>query len=45
MSIIRVMLVDDQTIIRDGLRSLLEACSDIRVVAEAGNDYHRSDHL
>ncbi len=37
MSIIRVMLVDDQTIIRDGLRSLLEACSDIRVVAEAGN--------
>lgn len=37
MSIIRVMLVDDQTIIRDGLRSLLEACSDIRVVAEVGN--------
>lgn len=37
MSIIRVMVVDDQTIIRDGLRSLLEACSDIRVIAEAGN--------
>lgn len=37
MSIIKVMLVDDQTIIRDGLRSLLEACSDIRVIAEAGN--------
>lgn len=37
MNSIRILLADDQTIIRDGLRSLLEACSDIRVVAEAGN--------
>lgn len=37
MSVIRILLVDDQTIIRDGLRALLEACPDIRVVAEANN--------
>lgn len=37
MSRIRVMLADDQTIIRDGLRALLEACRDICVVAEANN--------
>lgn len=37
MSIIRVLLADDQTIIRDGLRALLETHGDIRVVGEAGN--------
>lgn len=34
---IRVLLADDQTIIRDGLRALLEAQADIQVAAEAGN--------
>ena len=37
MSSIRVLLADDQTIIRDGLRALLEHHSDIHVVGEAGN--------
>jgi DNA-binding NarL/FixJ family response regulator len=37
MNPIHVLLVDDQTIIRDGLRALLQASTDIRVVAEAGN--------
>jgi len=34
---ITVLLADDQTIIRDGLRALLETNPDIQVVAEAGN--------
>ena len=37
MNRIRVLLADDQTIIRDGLRALLEAHADIQVVGEAGN--------
>ncbi|HKL51665.1 MAG TPA: response regulator transcription factor [Wenzhouxiangellaceae bacterium] len=32
---IRVMLVDDQTLVRQGVRSLLELAEDIEVVAEA----------
>ena len=36
-STIRVMLVDDHTIVRDGLRGLLRAASDISVVGEASN--------
>jgi DNA-binding NarL/FixJ family response regulator len=32
---IRVVLVDDQTLVRRGIRSLLELSGDIRVVAEA----------
>ncbi len=35
MNRITVLLADDQTIIRDGLRALLEANPDIQVVAEA----------
>lgn len=34
---IRVLLVDDQTIIRDGLRALLSMHTDIEVAGEAGN--------
>jgi len=34
---IRVVLVDDQTLVRRGLRALLELAGDIDVVAEAGD--------
>lgn len=34
---IRVMLVDDQTLVRQGVRSLLELSEDIRVEAEAAD--------
>jgi DNA-binding NarL/FixJ family response regulator len=34
---IRVVLVDDQTLVRRGIRSLLELAGDIDVVAEAGD--------
>ncbi len=34
---IRVLLVDDQNLVRQGIRSLLELSDDIRVVAEAGD--------
>jgi DNA-binding NarL/FixJ family response regulator len=34
---ISVALVDDQTLVRQGIRSLLELCDDIRVIAEAGD--------
>ncbi len=37
MKQITVLLADDQTIIRDGLRALLETYPDISIVAEAGN--------
>jgi DNA-binding NarL/FixJ family response regulator len=36
-SVIRVMLVDDHTIVRDGLRGLLGGVPDIEVVGEASN--------
>jgi two-component system response regulator DevR len=34
--LLRVMLVDDHEVVRSGLRAMLEAAGDIRVVAEAG---------
>ena len=34
---IRVCLVDDQTLVRQGIRSLLELSDNIRIVAEAGD--------
>lgn len=34
---IRVVLVDDQTLVRKGIRGLLDATQDIRVVAEASD--------
>jgi len=37
MNQITILLADDQTIIRDGLRALLEANTDIQVVSEAKN--------
>lgn len=36
-AVISVLLADDQRIIRDGLRALLEAHPDIRVIAQAEN--------
>ena len=37
MTMIRILLVDDQTIIRQGLRSLLESQADFQIVGEAEN--------
>lgn len=37
MSSIRVLLVDDQTLVRQGIKSLLELTESIRVVAEASD--------
>ena len=37
MSKIRVLLVDDHTLLRDGLSALLELAPDIEVIGEAGN--------
>jgi DNA-binding NarL/FixJ family response regulator len=34
---VRVLIVDDHTLLRDGLRNILEAEDDIAVVGEAGN--------
>jgi DNA-binding NarL/FixJ family response regulator len=38
--LIRVLLADDQALIRSGIRSLLEAEDDIEVVAEAADGRH-----
>ena len=34
---IRLVLVDDQTLVRQGIRSLLELASDVSIVAEASD--------
>lgn len=35
MPVIRVLLVDDHQVVREGLKSMLEPCDDIKVVGEA----------
>jgi len=40
---IRVLLVDDQRLMREGLRTLLELHRDIRVVGEAGDGQHAEE--
>ena len=42
---IRVMLVDDQTLVRQGVRSLLELADDIEVVAEAADGLEALDRV
>ncbi len=37
MEKIRVLIVDDHRVVRDGLSKILEACSDIHVIGEAAN--------
>lgn len=37
MSVIQILLVDDHTILRDGLQMLIDAQSDMRVVGQASN--------
>ncbi len=42
---IKVMLVDDQTLVRQGVRSLLELADDIEVIAEAADGQAALDML
>lgn len=42
---IRVMLVDDQTLVRQGVRSLLELAEDIEVAAEAADGQSAIDRI
>ena len=42
---IRVMLVDDQTLVRQGVRSLLALADGIDVVAEASDGRHAIDTI
>ncbi len=37
MKMIRVLIVDDHTLVRDGIRALLSLVADIEVVGEAAN--------
>ncbi|MFC1920193.1 response regulator [Chloroflexota bacterium] len=45
MSKITVLIVDDHTLVRDGIRSLLELVSDIEVVGEAENGREALDKV
>jgi DNA-binding NarL/FixJ family response regulator len=36
---VRILIVDDHTLMRSGIRALLEKSEDLRVVGEAGNGY------
>ena len=39
---IEIIIVDDHSLIREGLKQLLELDGDIQVIGEAGNNPHRS---
>jgi DNA-binding NarL/FixJ family response regulator len=45
MENIKVLIVDDQPILREGLKSLLSTCDDIDVIAEAGNGEEALEQL
>jgi DNA-binding NarL/FixJ family response regulator len=45
MGNIKVLIVDDQPILREGLKSLLSTCEDIDVIAEAGNGKEAIEQL
>lgn len=45
MSRIKCLIVDDQPILREGLKSLLATCDDIEVIAEASNGKEALDQL
>jgi len=42
-SLIRVLVVDDHRIVREGIRSLMEDIDDIQVIGEAGNGHEAVD--
>ena len=45
MNKIKCLIVDDQPILREGLKSLLATCEDIEVIAEAGNGIEALEQL
>lgn len=45
MNKIKCLIVDDQPILREGLKSLLATCADIEVIAEASNGKEALDQL
>lgn len=45
MSVIKILLVDDQLLFRKGLRSLLESEADIEIVSEASNGQEALDRV
>ena len=45
MDKIKCLIVDDQPILREGLKSLLATCEDIEVIAEASNGREAMDQL